>query len=70
MPATNPDSHGNALDAAAVALLLIDVINDLEFEGGEATAVKVLEAPILVPKRTFLPEKGSFLFTVGEFFDL
>lgn len=31
----NRDLHGNAPDTAAVALLLIDVINDLEFEGGE-----------------------------------
>jgi nicotinamidase-related amidase len=28
------DLHGNAPDNARVALLLIDVINDLEFEGG------------------------------------
>jgi nicotinamidase-related amidase len=31
----SPDLHGNAPDNASVALLLIDVINDLEFEGGE-----------------------------------
>jgi nicotinamidase-related amidase len=31
MPAKNPDLHGNAPDKSAVALLLIDVINDLEF---------------------------------------
>lgn len=31
MPSDNPDLHGNAPDKAAVALLLIDVINDLEF---------------------------------------
>ena len=30
----NSDLHGNAPDNAPVALLLIDVINDLEFEGG------------------------------------
>lgn len=29
------DLHGNAPDSSPVALLLIDVINDLEFEGGE-----------------------------------
>jgi nicotinamidase-related amidase len=28
------DLHGNAPDQAEIALLLIDVINDLEFEGG------------------------------------
>ncbi|MGQ0761139.1 MAG: cysteine hydrolase family protein [Acidobacteriota bacterium] len=31
----NSDLHGNAPDRSPVALLLIDVINDLEFEGGE-----------------------------------
>lgn len=35
MPAKNEDLHGNVPDKAAVALLLIDVINDLEFDGGE-----------------------------------
>jgi nicotinamidase-related amidase len=33
-PAKNPDLHGFAPDACPVALLLIDWINDLEFEGG------------------------------------
>ena len=31
----NSDLHGSAPDSSSVALLLIDVINDLEFEGGE-----------------------------------
>ena len=35
MPAKNPDLHGNAPDKADVAILLIDVINDLEFPDGE-----------------------------------
>ncbi|SRR5258706_10561672 len=35
MPAKNPDLHGNAPDKADAALLLIDLINDLEFEAGE-----------------------------------
>ena len=35
MPAKNEDLHGNAPDKADVALLLIDVINDMEFEDGE-----------------------------------
>src|SRR5689334_4618710 len=35
MPAKNHDLHGNAPDKSGVALLLIDVINDLEFEGGD-----------------------------------
>jgi nicotinamidase-related amidase len=35
MPAHNKDLHGNAPDKSAVALLLIDVINDLEFPEGD-----------------------------------
>lgn len=35
MPAKNEDLHGFVPDKAEVALLLIDVINDLEFEEGE-----------------------------------
>jgi nicotinamidase-related amidase len=35
MPAQNPDLHGNAPDKSDVALLLIDVINDLEFPEGD-----------------------------------
>ena len=35
MPDKNEDLHGNAPDKADVALLLIDVINDLEFPEGE-----------------------------------
>src|SRR5918996_3667586 len=35
MPAKNPTLHGNAPDKAACALLLIDVINDLEFPEGD-----------------------------------
>jgi nicotinamidase-related amidase len=36
MPAKNEDLHGNVPDKAEVALLLIDVINDLEFDSGRA----------------------------------
>ena len=35
MPAHNLDLHGNAPDKSAVALLFIDVINDLEFPEGD-----------------------------------
>jgi len=34
MPARSSDLHGNAPDTCSVALVLIDVINDLEFPGG------------------------------------
>jgi nicotinamidase-related amidase len=35
MPSKNEDLHGNAPDKSDVALLLIDVINDLEFAEGD-----------------------------------
>jgi nicotinamidase-related amidase len=35
MPARNEDLHGMVPDKSDVALLLLDVINDLEWEGGE-----------------------------------
>jgi nicotinamidase-related amidase len=38
MPAKNPDLHGNVPDKSPVALVLIDVINDLEFPGGDRLA--------------------------------
>jgi nicotinamidase-related amidase len=34
----NDDLHGNVPDSSALALILIDVINDLEFPGGEDLA--------------------------------
>ena len=37
-PQKNSDLHGNVPESAPVALLLIDVINDLEFEGAEPLA--------------------------------
>ena len=35
MPAKNHTLHGNVPDQSSVVLILIDVINDLEFEGAE-----------------------------------
>jgi nicotinamidase-related amidase len=35
-PAKNADLHGNVPENSSVALLLIDVINDMDFEGAEA----------------------------------
>jgi len=40
----NGDLHGNAPDKSEVVLLLIDVINDLEFEGGEELLRNALPA--------------------------
>ena len=44
MPAKNGDLHGNVPDQCSVALVLIDVINDMEFEGGEALFKSALPA--------------------------
>jgi nicotinamidase-related amidase len=40
----NPDLHGNVPDKSAVAVLLIDVINDLEFPGGDRLLPHALAA--------------------------
>jgi nicotinamidase-related amidase len=35
LPAKNDDLHGSVPERCPIALLIIDVINDMEFEGGE-----------------------------------
>jgi nicotinamidase-related amidase len=42
MPAKNRDLHGNVPDNAHTALLLVDVINDMEFPGAEGLARQAL----------------------------
>jgi nicotinamidase-related amidase len=42
MPVKNKDLHGNVPDTSPVALLLIDVINDLEFEGNQSLLRQVV----------------------------
>jgi hypothetical protein len=44
MAKKNPDLHGNAPDNASVALLLVDLINDLEFVGGDELLTYALSA--------------------------
>ena len=44
MPHQNDDLHGNAPDKSPVALLIIDMINDLEFEDGERLERPAVEA--------------------------
>ena len=44
MPAKHEDLHGNAPDKSRLALVLVDVINDLEFEGGERMLEHALSA--------------------------
>ena len=44
MPAKNNDLHGNVPDQSPVALILIDVINDMEFDTGPALFRNALPA--------------------------
>jgi nicotinamidase-related amidase len=44
VPAKNPDLHGNVPDQCSVALVLIDVINDMEFDTGPALFENALPA--------------------------
>jgi len=44
MPARNEDLHGMVPDTSPVALVLVDVINDMEFPGGERLAETALPA--------------------------
>ena len=44
MPARNKDLHGMVPDHSNVALVLVDVINDLDFEGGELLLPYALKA--------------------------
>jgi len=41
-PAKNEDLHGNVPDKSPVALLIVDMINDLEFPGGDRLAEQAL----------------------------
>jgi nicotinamidase-related amidase len=55
MPAQNPDLHGNVPEQCSVALLLIDVINDLEFPEGDQIlpfALKMARCAAALKKRT------------------
>jgi len=47
MSVEESDLHGNAPDRSAAALVLIDMINDLEFEGGE----QLLEGALAAAER-------------------
>jgi nicotinamidase-related amidase len=47
MPAKTPDLHGSAPDKSSVVILIIDMINDLEFPEGE----QILPAALQVAER-------------------
>ena len=52
----NADLHGNVPDACPIALLLIDVINDLEFENNEQI---VRQAPTLARRIAALKKRAK-----------
>jgi nicotinamidase-related amidase len=54
-PARNPDLHGNVPEHSAVVLLLIDVINDLDFDGSEAL---VRQTPAMAERIASLKERA------------
>lgn len=41
-PAKNHDLHGNVPDTSTVALLIVDMINDLEYPGGDRLADQIM----------------------------
>jgi nicotinamidase-related amidase len=43
MPIKNKDLHGNSPDTSRVVLLLIDVVNDLQFDGGDVLLPQAME---------------------------
>src|SRR6185436_18533579 len=55
MPAKNEDLHGNVPDSSPVALLLIDVINDLEFANNESL---VKQTPPLAHRLAALKQRA------------
>jgi nicotinamidase-related amidase len=55
-PAKNPDLHGNVPENSSVALLLIDVINDMDFEGSEPL---VRQAPALGERVAALKKRAK-----------
>jgi nicotinamidase-related amidase len=55
-PAKNPDLHGNVPENSSVALLLIDVINDMDFEGSEPL---VRQAPAMGERIAALKKRAK-----------
>jgi nicotinamidase-related amidase len=55
VPRKNEDLHGSVPENSRVALLLIDVINDLEFEGSEAL---VAQAPAMARRIAALRKRA------------
>ena len=69
MPAKNRDLHGNAPDKAKVALLLIDLINDLEFPEGEQLLAQTLPIlPKIVELKKRARQAGAAVIYVNDNF--
>ncbi len=69
MPAKNHDLHGNAPDKSGAALLLIDVINDLEFpEGGQLLHFAVPMADRIARLRERAAQAGIPIVYVNDNF--
>lgn len=60
MPAKHEDLHGNAPDKAHAALLLVDVINDLEFEDGDRLLEHALPAARRIAELKARARAGGF----------
>ncbi|HYJ85245.1 MAG TPA: isochorismatase family cysteine hydrolase [Pyrinomonadaceae bacterium] len=59
MPIKSKDLHGNVPDSAGAALLLIDVINDFEFEGGDTLLDLALPVGKQIAKLKKLAKKAG-----------
>lgn len=69
MPELSPDLHGTAPDTSSVALLLIDVINDLEFDNGEALLAQALPVvPVIAALRDRARQAGVPVVYVNDNF--
>lgn len=69
MAAKNQDLHGNVPDQAPAALLLIDLINDFEFEGAEALFEHALPmAPRIAALKRRVKQAGIPVIYVNDNF--
>jgi nicotinamidase-related amidase len=50
VPEKNPDLHGNVPESSGVALILIDLINDLDFEGNESLLKRALPMAVSIAR--------------------
>jgi hypothetical protein len=70
MPLENHNLHGDAPDKAAVALLLIDVINDLEFREGAQLLSSLCPWPVAWRDSNSAPGRTASQQRVNDMRDL